>query len=310
MDLHLLKLKVVIAMSNIQKYINDIIDKKLKTATILKHVRGEIVSIDENNEYAGVNVNGKTLNLINKSNEELSVGDEVTIHYWTNIGNGWIALRHGLTTLNSNRLAIQDAVVLNDKQAAALTVGTETIDNYKNLSVKYGADENCILLNGYVVYPISVLESSLLNKDTDYQQMVKKANINYQTLTVDELKEDNSIKQETYHEEFIQKEWDGSNWHRYTACVQETTKKVVMPEYIWKYSGDGSLKLFFTAIYAPSSVGKARYFEHGCADIVLVRDMVNAAYTPEYIVFTAGFKSTAEYEYALTVATRSLVEEA
>ena len=310
MDLHLLKLKVVIVMSNIQKYINDIIDKKLKTATILKHVRGEVVDIDENNEYANVNINGKTLKLVNKSNEELSSGDEVTIHYWTNVGNGWIALRHGLSTLTSNQLSVDNAVILTAKQSSALTTSTDTVDTYKALIVKYGADNNCILINGYVVYPITVSDTALSDKDSSYKTMVSNANISYQTIVLKELKEDNTVTNETYHEEFMLKEWDGSNWYRYTGTVQESNRNVVMPKYVWQYNGDGVLKLFFKTVYAPNSVEKSNNFEYGCADVVLVREIpTSSVYAPDYISLTVGFASEEEYKYALITTTRSEVEE-
>lgn len=297
-------------MSNIQKYINDIIDKKLKTATILKHVRGEVVDIDENNEYANVNINGKTLKLVNKSNEELSSGDEVTIHYWTNVGNGWIALRHGLSTLTSNQLSVDNAVILTAKQSSALTISTDTVDTYKTLIVKYGADNNCILINGYVVYPITVSDTALSNKDSSYKTMVSNANISYQTIVLKELKEDNTVTNETYHEEFMLKEWDGSNWYRYTGTVQESNRNVVMPKYVWQYNGDGVLKLFFKTVYAPNSIEKSNNFEYGCADVVLVREIpTSSVYAPDYISLTVGFASEEEYKYALITTTRSEVEE-
>lgn len=297
-------------MSNIQKYINDIIDKKLKTATILKHVRGEVVDIDENNEYANVNINGKTLKLVNKSNEELSSGDEVTIHYWTNVGNGWIALRHGLSTLTSNQLSVDNAVILTAKQSSALTTSTDTVDTYKALIVKYGADNNCILINGYVVYPIIVSDAALSDKGSSYKTMVSNANISYQTIVLKALKEDNTVTNETYHEEFMLKEWDGSNWYRYTGTVQESNRNVVMPKYVWQASGDGVLKLFFKTIYAPNSTEKSNNFEYGCADVILVREIpTSSVYVPDYISLTVGFASEEEYKYALITTTRSEVEE-
>lgn len=297
-------------MSNIQKYINDIIDKKLKTATILKHVRGEVVDIDENNEYANVNINGKTLKLVNKSNEELSSGDEVTIHYWTNVGNGWIALRHGLSTLISNQLSVDNAVILTAKQSSALTTSTDTVDTYKALIVKYGADNNCILINGYVVYPITVSDTALSDKDSSYKTMVSNANISYQTIALKALKEDNTVTNETYHEEFMLKEWDGSNWYRYTGTVQESNRNVVMPKYVWQYNGDGALKLFFKTVYAPNSVEKSNNFEYGCADVILVREIpTSSVYAQDYISLTVGFASEEEYKYALITTTRSEVEE-
>lgn len=297
-------------MSDIQKYINDIIDKKLKTATILKHVRGEVVDIDENNEYANVNINGKTLKLVNKSNEELSSGDEVTIHYWTNVGNGWIALRHGLSTLTSNQLSVDNAVILTAKQSSALTTSTDTVDTYKALIVKYGADNNCILINGYVVYPIIVSDAALSDKGSSYKTMVSNANISYQTIVLKALKEDNTVTNETYHEEFMLKEWDGSNWYRYTGTVQESNRNVVMPKYVWQASGDGVLKLFFKTIYAPDSTEKSNNFEYGCADVILVREIpTSSVYVPDYISLTVGFASEEEYKYALITTTRSEVEE-
>lgn len=297
-------------MSDIQKYINDIIDKKLKTATILKHVRGEVVDIDENNEYANVNINGKTLKLVNKSNEELSSGDEVTIYYWTNVGNGWIALRHGLSTLTSNQLSVDNAVILTAKQSSALTTSTDTVDTYKALIVKYGADNNCILINGYVVYPIIVSDAALSDKGSSYKTMVSNANISYQTIVLKALKEDNTVTNETYHEEFMLKEWDGSNWYRYTGTVQESNRNVVMPKYVWQASGDGVLKLFFKTIYAPNSTEKSNNFEYGCADVILVREIpTSSVYVPDYISLTVGFASEEEYKYALITTTRSEVEE-
>ena len=99
-------------------------------------------------------------------------------------------------------------------------------------------------------------------------------------------------------------------WDEYDGCVRKSTKEVVMPKYVWQYKGSASLKLFYKTIYSPLSGGNADYFPYGCADIIVARSSTNSNYTPDYITATVGFKSEEEYNYAVTVTTKSGVEKA
>ena len=299
-------------MDGIQSYINNVINKRINSGEVLKHVRGVVIGIDENNEYAVVDIGNREVTLVNKSGEELVISDEVTIYYWTNIGNGWIAIRHGLANLNAKLLSINNAAVMSVSQSDKLTVETNTIATYENLIAKYGADENSIIINGFIAYPISISETSLANKDGSYKTMVRNAKVGYKEVIFDELNADNSVIEEKYSEVFMFKEWDSDDmtWNEYDGCVKKSTKEVVMPAYVWQHTGSARLKLFYKAIYSPLSGGKADYFSYGCADIIVARSSTNSNYTPDYITTTVGFKSEEEYNYAITVTTKSEVEKA
>lgn len=295
-----------------QNYINNIIEKKLKSGEVLKHVRGIVESVDENNEYAVINADNSKVTLVNKSNEELATCDEVTIHYWTNIGNGWIALRHGLSNIGAKSIAINNAAVMSVSQADKLTVKSGTIAASGDLTVKYGADNNAIIINGYVAYPFSISGGSLTDRDNDYKDMINNAKIGYKEIILNELSDTgNSAVEEKYSEEFMLKEWDDVNktWNRHMGCVKDSTKEVVMPEHPQLHTGRASLKLFYKAIYSPLSNDKTDIFPYGYADIIIARSSSSSSYTPDYISATVGFKSNAEYNYALSAATRSNVEK-
>lgn len=299
-------------MDEIQSYINNVINKRINSGEVLKHVRGVVEGVDENNEYAVVDIGNREVTIVNKSGEELAVNDEVTIYYWTNINNGWIAIRHGLANLNAKSLSINSAAVMSTSQSDKLTVETNTIATYENLIAKYGADENSIIINGFITYPISISETSLMNKDDFYKAMVRNAKVGYKEVIFDELNADNSVIEEKYSEILMLKTWDSDSmtWDAYDGCVRKSTKEVVMPKYVWQYKGSASLKLFYKTIYSPLSGGNADYFPYGCADIIVARSSTNSNYTPDYITATVGFKSEEEYNYAVTVTTKSEVEKA
>jgi len=62
---------------------------------MIKHCRGKITNVSEGSKYADVDVNGKSMRFPNKTASELTAGEEVEIRYWTNISNGWIAMKTG-----------------------------------------------------------------------------------------------------------------------------------------------------------------------------------------------------------------------
>lgn len=293
----------------IQDLINDMIQEKIKSSEILKHVRGVVSEVDENNEFATVQVNQNYLTLVNKANEELIIGDEVTIHYWTNIGNGWIALRHGVSNLKSKTLSVDTAAVLSLSQSDEVTSDTDIIATYDNLTAKYGGDENAIIINGYVVYPMSVSDDSLNNKDTDYNNMVTNAKIGYKEVLLNELSsDDNTVIAERYSEEYIGKYWDGDDqvWYTEHGCVKNSTNEIVMPKSALHYLYEANLKLFYKSIYS-SATEKSALFEHGCADIIIARKNSKLSYAPDFISLTVGFSSDDEYNYAIATSVKSEV---
>jgi hypothetical protein len=110
-----------------------------------------VIALDEESEggKATVECMGRNLTLLNKTGEKLSVGDSVWVHYWTNLANGYIALRNGLPNVNAGSFNISNAVAMLETQASIYTVSEEVIDvDVENsIKVKYGNGHNIIIAN-------------------------------------------------------------------------------------------------------------------------------------------------------------------
>lgn len=137
-------------MSNFQDMMNNFIQNELANNASLKRASGTVVSIvpDTDGGKAVVNIMGRKLTLLNKTGENLSVNDTVWIHYWDSLANGYIALRNGLPNSRAEGdFTIDTAVVMSESQAQVLTVADTIINvDYQNhLTAKYGNPQNSII---------------------------------------------------------------------------------------------------------------------------------------------------------------------
>lgn len=116
----------------------------------IKRVIGVIQSVVPNTNYgkAVVSIGGKSLTLINKSGELLATGDNVWIHYWNSLTDGYIALRCGEPN-NLGGFKIESAAVINDSISDVYTVSGDVIniDTTNRLKTSYGSPLNPFILD-------------------------------------------------------------------------------------------------------------------------------------------------------------------
>lgn len=175
-----------------REIIDSAISNKINCADILKREIGIVNELLDDGLRAKVKVNDSVLSFLNKCGEELSVGDEVEINYWTNIGNGYIAVKHGLPTPMGTGARIDNAVVTYDG-----TSDYDFVDNLYNVelendkTVRYalgawnmsdslwnsgGITYNRIYVNGYAAtYIPQVILNNIDNKQT-YSDYIKGIN--------------------------------------------------------------------------------------------------------------------------------------
>ncbi len=146
-----------------QKIIDKIVEEKMKSSEIIKRARGIVTELLDDGYRAKVSINDNVLTFLNKTGEELSERDEVTIHYWTNISNGYIAVRHGRSNPLKGQYHINDAIVVDNNGIYDYAQNLHGI-NAKNKTEKvYGSHTKDLYLNGY---PIKYLPTNV------YQDMV------------------------------------------------------------------------------------------------------------------------------------------
>ncbi len=302
---------------DINKLIDQAIQEKMKSTEILKHVRGTVVSFDEDCISVVVDVYGKQVTVINKSGEELSEGDEVTIHYWTNISNGYIAVRHGISNLKSGSLTIDRASILTTRQNSLIAHAQELVDTDKenNVIVNYGDNCNRILVNGYFVSPLTAQNINITS--SDFKNMVNTVpnDLLYQEITLIEFDTtNNAISTQRYYTMLANARfsfYNGNYTLFYTPCgMKEGLSSIFLKtSKSWQYNcaSDTKLALFYSSIHAPSSGGISNYFTYGYADLVMVMKCRTEVLALAEV--TCGFASQSEYEYALSVTARSEVEK-
>lgn len=138
-------------MNEVNTYYKHVIDDELKRLNNIKHIPGVVTEIvvPKNTGMAKVNVMGRTVKLLNKTNETLEVGDSVIVHYWDNIANGYIALRCGLPNLKQG-LHIDNSAVLSEDLESLYTVESTVfnVDSKNLLTEKYSSPSNIVMVNG------------------------------------------------------------------------------------------------------------------------------------------------------------------
>ena len=145
-------------------YLNSMIDEANDKVDTLKRCAGKVVEVDETTDggKATVECMNRRLTLLNKTGENLAIGDSVWVHYWTNLANGYIALRNGLPNGGSS-FSINNAVAMLENQASVYTVSTEVfdIDIKHSIKAKYGNPHNLIIASN-----IPIVVTSLDNSNT------------------------------------------------------------------------------------------------------------------------------------------------
>lgn len=145
-------------------YLNSMIDEANDKVDTLKRCAGKVVAVDETTDggKATVECMNRRLTLLNKTGENLAIGDSVWVHYWTNLANGYIALRNGLPN-GGSAFSINNAVAMLENQASVYTVSTEVfdIDIKHSIKAKYGNPNNLIIASN-----IPIVVTSLDNSNT------------------------------------------------------------------------------------------------------------------------------------------------
>lgn len=309
-------------MQEISKLIDDIIDERICSSEILKHIRGFVISANENNSYADVNIGNKTVTLINKTGEELGFNDEVTIHYWTNIANGYIAIRHGRSNTKAGSLNISKAPLLTTRQSNRLTVDPQLIatDDKNDILVNCGSQYNRILINGYAVSPLvlknhnssTAVVPPLDVNSTEFIAMVNSVPdiLTYHDVTLNELDSENIIQSRRYYTTVGSVEFaanSGGYGLQYTPCAikEGTVGAFLNSTRSWQRDCTRyiNLVLFYSSIHAANSDEKSGHFSYGYADIVMV--LKCEGYSLSLAEIRCGFASQDEFDYALTITSKS-----
>ena len=88
--------------------LNNIITARLDSKPRIKRIAAIVTEIVANTDNGKVKVrfmNSKNeesvLTLLNKSRDELAVGDSVWIHYWNTVSDGYVAIKTGLSSFDS-----------------------------------------------------------------------------------------------------------------------------------------------------------------------------------------------------------------
>lgn len=140
-------------MSSFIDFLKDVAEDRMEAEDSLKRCSGVVESIVENTNggKAVVRCMNRSLTMLNKTGEILSVGDSVWVHYWGNLANGYIALRNGLPNSSGGAsFSISNAVAMLQTQASIYTVATEVfdVDVENSIRAKYGDPSNLIIASG------------------------------------------------------------------------------------------------------------------------------------------------------------------
>lgn len=134
-------------IKNFTDYLSSMIGDKTSEIDSLKRCSGKVTSVIGDGGKAVVECMGRSLTLLNKTGENLYEGDSVWVHYWTNLANGYIAIRNGLPNIKRGQLSITNAVAMLENQSDIFTVSTEVfdVDVENSIKVKYGDPKNIII---------------------------------------------------------------------------------------------------------------------------------------------------------------------
>lgn len=144
-------------MSKLSELIDKRIDDKLDS-TVLKYAPAVVLAVGEEYKRADVRLlaNGAVIkNILNKTKEELSVGDSVRVAYFTLPSAGWIDFVNGEARPIGGGAGIEvaSAAILTDTTAADFIIDREVMIDYSpQTKVLYGSSPSFIVVNGMYVY--------------------------------------------------------------------------------------------------------------------------------------------------------------
>lgn len=130
-------------------------DEKVKSANIPHYVSGVITSVSEDMFRADIKLEQDQVlkNMLNKSGEELKVGDTVWVEYFTYPSSGWIARRNGKPKPMGGGGAsttIDTATVLTDENFHDFVIEEELmVDVVPPNRIYYGAHPSFCIVQGH-----------------------------------------------------------------------------------------------------------------------------------------------------------------
>ena len=207
--------------------VNRLVENKIKTADILKRAIGVVTELLEDGLKAKVKVNQNVLSFLNKSGEELTIGDEVEIHYWTNISNGYIAVKHGVPTPLGTSAKMNNAVITcTDTESFDFVNKLHTVLLTKDVLTGYTYQRGYIVVNGYAATYIPSATLRAIDTQVTYETFLNTIGTAYQYKQVVLFKYDtvhshlceNYIRPITYSIELYDFKYDNGQF-TYRICV-------------------------------------------------------------------------------------------
>lgn len=131
--------------------IRNIIIQILSKTLFLKQIRGKVVAVSDDNSSAEVllSIDNQIVYVLNKTNEYLSIGDNVLIYYWTKISSGHIRIKLGKS--NNSNGNFENNVIMDDTECG-LMQAKEPIAKVNNDTVYLGDSSNDIFISGYLCH--------------------------------------------------------------------------------------------------------------------------------------------------------------
>lgn len=165
-------------MDSIEKYINSIVDEKIKAKQLLSREAAIVKTVSEDYRRAEVELtNGSRLELLNKSGEKLAANDSVWVEYRTTPDSGYIAMRNGeadpLSEGGGGVLRIENAAIITPEDAAQLVTDPEAVNVDGQQRVIYGSLSSKFIVDGHV----SFLYSGSFPSLATFQEMVTTGDI-------------------------------------------------------------------------------------------------------------------------------------
>lgn len=207
--------------------VNQLVEDKIKTADILKRAIGVVTELLEDGLKAKVKVNQNVLSFLNKSGEKLAIGDEVEIHYWTNIGNGYIAVKYGVPTPLGINAKMNNAVITyTDTESFDFVSSIHAVPLTKDVLVGYSYQRGYIVVNGYAATYIPSATLRAIDTQATYETFLTTIGTVYQYKQVVLFKYDtvhshlseNYIRPITYSIELYDFKYDNGQF-TYRICV-------------------------------------------------------------------------------------------
>lgn len=129
-------------------------DEKVKSANIPHYVSGVITSVSEDMFRADIKLEQDQVlkNMLNKSGEELEVGDTVWVEYFTYPSSGWIARRNGKPKPmggGGSTTTVENAAVMSTDFSDFNVTEQLMLDITPNTTLYYGASPSFMVIQGH-----------------------------------------------------------------------------------------------------------------------------------------------------------------